>query len=482
MDETPTKIQTVFLDQLHDRGVFNEIHNTYRRRLFRKRELVKREHVGVWGWNTWCGVHTLPLLTGPGIHAILKRTFQVGLDRPEAGTGLLPHAVIHQDGKFASRVEMMCYGGIHSESYCLDNILCWGKMAMEYALVTGDRAWFTPELFKIVTRSLDYILTHLREKYNPALVYAGIEGDWTECTDWEADNSNVTANVLRSLQLAQECQKYVGESCTKLDYATLYAEILTNFNKPVQEGGFWDPHQGYYIHGNDGKGTRIYGNLYFESTVNYFALLWDLVPADRVEKLWAYIRTHQAEIEQPYPVLTNWKPRTAARRPRYGKTVTNGDIWMVLGAHAAAARLQAGYIAEGTRMFRTIVKYEAEEGVLHNCIFQDGSVNDSWDPEIANYGALYAPYVLGLLGIRPKAQGIEFHIRALEGLSHLTTKLFFNQIPFKLKVAWNDSQTPRLTEVVISRNNGKTGEKNEELKTDNLNFLLTRDWKIQPLI
>ena len=52
-------------------------------------------------------------------------------------------------------------------------------------------------------------------------------------------------------------------------------------------------------------------------------------------------------MEVPYPVLTNYLPRTGARRTNYGKTVTNGDIWMVLGAHAAATRSQSGFPERG---------------------------------------------------------------------------------------------------------------------------------------
>ena len=70
-------------------------------------------------------------------------------------------------------------------------------------------------------------------------------------------------------------------------------------------------------------------------------------------------------MEVLYPVLTNYLPRTGAQRTNYGKTVTNGDIWMVLGAHAAATRLQSGFLKEGTEMFKIIVDYEREHGMLH---------------------------------------------------------------------------------------------------------------------
>ncbi len=183
LNSIPHSIETVFLGKLLYHGVFNEIHDTYRKRFF-KRKLIKAEPVGVWGWNSWCGIHTFPLLTGLTINQILTATYDVGFQRTESSTGLLPHAIVHDKGVFGSQLTYKCYDGIHGEGYNLDNILCWAKMAMEYFLITNDRQWFTSEIFGKITHTIDYILENFRGKFNSALIYAGIEGDWTECTNW----------------------------------------------------------------------------------------------------------------------------------------------------------------------------------------------------------------------------------------------------------------------------------------------------------
>ena len=256
LNSIPHSIETVFLGKLLYHGVFNEIHDTYRKRFF-KRKLIKAEPVGVWGWNSWCGIHTFPLLTGLTINQILTATYDVGFQRTESSTGLLPHAIVHDKGVFGSQWTYKCYDGIHGEGYNLDNILCWAKMAMEYFLITNDCQWFTSEIFGKITHTIDYILENFRGKFNSALIYAGIEGDWTECTNWNLDNANVNVNMLNVLQLAQECQQLLGTMETTCDYSEIYNEILYNFNKPVSEGGFWDQNQGFYIHGNNGRGTEV---------------------------------------------------------------------------------------------------------------------------------------------------------------------------------------------------------------------------------
>ena len=446
LNDLPTRIKSVYLDQLLWKDCFNEVHNTYKRFFF-KRKLKKREHVGIWGWNTWCGVHVLPVLVGKRIKTILKNTIEVGFNNLEPNTGLLPHAVIHEDRNFASKPTYKCYGGEHGEAYNLDNILCWAKMAMEYFLQTQELEWFLPKL-QVIQHNLDFILDNFTNKFNPVLIYAGIEGDWTECTDWILDNANVNVNFLRTLLLFINSIKRIKQSkkghyrqiknLSIAQYQHIYNEMRTSFNNPVEKGGFWSKELGYYIHGNDGKGEIVHGDKYFESTANYFALLWNITEKSQEKILWEYIESHKTQIEMPYPVLTNFHPRTSARRKKYGKTVTNGDIWMVLGAHAAAARLQNGEIKQGTDMYKAIVDYELEHGVLHNCIYQDGSVNDSWDPEIANYGSLYVPLVLGVLGIDAVGNGLKFRLQPLEHMENLKMDFFITGKSYSFNLKWDN--------------------------------------------
>ena len=451
----PGKIEEIFVGRLLDNGVYNEVHNKYKRRLLRKDKLVETKHVGVWGWNSWCGVHTFPILTSGTLHDIYKATVDVGFSNTEEGTGLLPHAVLHENG-FASTPTFKCYGGAHGEAYNLDNIMCWAKMAMEYYLASGDTRWFEAK-FGTIKATIDYILDNLRDKYNPKLIYTGVEGDWTECTDWEMDNANVNVNMVRTLELFTESAKLLGKHDVTNDYLSVRDELITHVNKPVEEGGFWSEDLGYYIHGNNGDGTIVHGDRYFESTANYFALLWSIVPEDRLAVLWQSIDARHEPLEMPYPVLTNLHPRTGARRKNYGATVTNGDVWMVLGAHAAATRLQGGYRKIGTAMFKAIVKYEMREGVLHNCIYpKTGGVNKSWDPEIANYGALFAPITLGILGINYHSEGLEFNLVPLEGMQRLKVTLYFTGKTIKLDVKWDSTgQLQAGSNMVVGEGAGK---------------------------
>jgi hypothetical protein len=469
LNDIPSKIQTVFLDKLYHNGVFNELYNKYKRNWLGKSKLISTKPVGVWGWNSWCGIHTFPVLTGPSVGEIYKKTVDVGLNNIEERTGLLPHAVLHEDGKFASKPTYMCYGGEHGESYNLDNILCWAKMAMEYFLATNDKEWFNQATFRKVTTSIDYILNNLRDKFNPSLVYIGVEGDWTENNDWTGDSSNVNANMLRSLDLAMQCQDLLEYKGTDLDYLKISNDIYDNFNKPVKEGGFWDEEHGYYILGNDGKGTMVHGDKFFESTVNYFSILWDITPNEYQERIWEYVNKNRHNLELPYPVLTNHKPRTGARRKHYGKSVTNGDIWFILGSMASAARLQSGYINEGTEMYKIIVDY-GKNDCLHNNLYQDGSANKSWDPEIGNNGAYFACLVLGVLGIKLRARGLEFHITGLQGLSELTMNLFFNGEKLELNLTWKGG---KMEGIKIQRLDA-SGKKLEEVTSDKRSFVLGR--------
>ncbi|MHA1338577.1 MAG: hypothetical protein ACTSRZ_02440 [Promethearchaeota archaeon] len=439
-------ISKIYLKKLVYNNAFNEIHNEFKKRLF-KRKLVKSEYVGVWGWNSWCGIHIFPLLTSNKIMEIYKNTVDVGFSHLEPENGILPHAVLHKNGIFAGEPTYKCYGGIHGEDYNIDNILCWAKMAMEYFLATNDYEWFNSQKMTIISTTVDFFLNNYRAKYNPALLYSGIEGDWTECTNWELDNSDINVNMLRTLELLIECEKIFGKSYSNsnFNYKDIFNEILQNFNKPIEEGGFWHNKLGFYVHGNDGKGIHIEGDKYFESTVNYFSILWNFAPENYSKRIFEYLNKHHEEIENPkpvyVPVLTNYKPRTNARRKNYGKTVTNGDIWVVLGAHATAARLKKGFIDIGTKMYKAILKHSQDHGFFHNSIYLNGSVNDSWDPEVANNGAPYPPLIYGLLGIELKAEGIKFKISCLKNIKSLKMILFLFQIPHYFEISWTSDNT-----------------------------------------
>lgn len=471
-----TFITDPYLTQLVKWNRINEIHNTFKRRFF-KRVKVKSEHVGVWGWNSWCGIHLLPLLIGEKYINLIKNTIETGFQYTEKGTGVLPHAIIHKDGIFASEPTYRCYDGVHGEDYNIDNILCWAKMAMEYFLISSDFEWFLgiatgskSDKLKIIETTINFFLNNRRDKYNPKLIYSGIEGDWTECTDWELDNSNVNANMIKTLELLIESLKLIKiehnssnndeatgaitdadtDADTSIEdkiekYNLIRNELIDEFNKDVSEGGFLNDDKGFYIHGNDGIGENIHGDRYFESTVNYFSILWNIADDYKRKRILDYIDKNSDKIERPYPVLTNYKPRTGARRKDYGKTVTNGDIWLVLGGHATAVRIQNGKSRinglnktdKGGEMFKMIVDYRLEHGVFHNSIYLNGTTNDVWDPEVANSGAAFPPLLLGILGIKLTAESVKFNIKPILGLEYFNIDLFMFGRKFRLQIQWN---------------------------------------------
>ena len=415
------RIESVFFDQLTFNGRICEVHSTP--------DGGKRP-VGIWGWNTWCGIHDLPPLVDASFRRVLEATIDEGLQRPEPGTGLLPHAVpIDSDGRIGyvegkPKVHYRTYDGVHGEDYCLDNIICWAKMALELFLYTRNRRWFTLEKLSVIERSTDYILTHFTSQYNEHLIQSGIEGDWTENTNWHADNSNNNVCMVNCLDLLAEVEKVFGRDSRSTKYLDASRNIREEFRKDSRAGGFWLEGR-WFLHGNDGTGGRVYGDRYFESTANYFSILWDIADRSQEKLIFSYIDSNPG-IEHPFPVLTNHLPRDNARRMNYGYTVTDGDVWLTLGAHAAVARLRRGYQSQATRMYRAIVEYEKKEGTIHNNIRQDGSANEVWSPEVGNYGSLFTPLVEGVMGLRPVADGLIIDPRPLEGMTRFRTLVPLN--------------------------------------------------------
>ncbi len=443
LDDIQERIDRVFINQLTHEGRFCELYTD---------KDGNTRPVGIWGWNTWCGIHDLTPLVGSDVHDIVRDTLDEGLSRPEPGTGLLPHSVpIDSDGRIGYRegrenVYYRTYSGVHGEDYCLDNIICWAKMALEFFLYTRDRSWLSQDKLQTIEKSTDYILDNLRGEYNPNLIESGIEGDWTENTDWHADNSNNNVCMIQCLRQLAEVESIFGRTGKEKRYRQAEKEIKSAFLLPAEEGGFWDSGRGYFLHGNDARGQRVYGHDYFESTANYMALLLGIPSRNQSERIWHYLEANP-EIESPLPVLTNHLPRKNARRENYGQSITNGDVWLTLGAHAAVARLRSGYVGQASGMYRAIMGFERREGTIHNSIFMDWTHDGKWSPEIGNYGSLITPLTEGVLGLQPIAGGLRIKPCRLTGMKNLdtTAPLSYAGKNFFLDIKWRGGTSLTVT-------------------------------------
>ena len=445
-DHIYSRIQNVFIDRLTYQGCFARVHCP-------DESSPTKYHSEIRGWNTWCGIHDMIPLAEPDTCQIMRSTFDLGLRHIEPETGLFPYSIrIGPQGVIGSAIEYRTHGGAHGEGYNIDNIICWAKMILEFVLYTRDLQWFTAEKLLIVENSINYILKNLRKGYNPYLITAGIEGDWTENTNWEGDNANVNANMHHCLQLLAAVENLFGSVEKVEKYLQAADEISLAYNLLSSRGGFWDEKRGYYIHGNDGTGKRVYGDDYFETSANIFSILWGMADQERTSLIWEFIDSYP-EIELPYPALTNLYPRSSPRRPDYGHTPGNGDIRFTLGAHAAVARLECGYAEKATQMFKAILNYELKEGTMHNNIYPDGSSNPDCSPEMANYGSLFTILIEGLLGLRPTSEGLLIHPYPLGGMSYLKIlkPFYYAGKPFYIEVKFGGPKLVRVKMKAVAR-------------------------------
>ena len=88
-----SRIKTVYLEQLTYKGAFCQV-------LTEKDKSPKRP-VGIWGFNTWAGLHAIILLGDEKFRETLRNTFEYALKFTEDRTGLLPHAINGNHEKIA---------------------------------------------------------------------------------------------------------------------------------------------------------------------------------------------------------------------------------------------------------------------------------------------------------------------------------------------------------------------------------------------
>jgi len=63
---------------------------------------------------------------------------------------------------------------------------------------------------------------------------------------------------------------------------------------------------------------------------------------------------------------------------------------------------------------------------------------------------LFAPFVLGLLGLQLKHDSVELNITHLTGLDHLKTTLFIFQNKYELTISWKDNRINQMQMIPIN--------------------------------
>ena len=147
--------------------------------------------------------------------------------------------------------------------YLMDSQTDYVMVVAEQFQNTGNKAWAQGQK-QTCEKVLDYLLK--RDTNGNGLVEMmtdkltdGKGSDWIDIV-WSAyENALVNAELYNALTLWAGVEQVLNDN-TKADlYKAAAAKLKASFNKPIDQGGFWNPDRKWYVYWRD-KDNSIHGN------------------------------------------------------------------------------------------------------------------------------------------------------------------------------------------------------------------------------
>ena len=211
--------------------------------------------------------------------------------------------------------------------------------------LTGDRKWLAGQK-SACERALNYLLR--REAGHSGLVTmmtdSGKEqrgSDWIDIIWASYKNALVNAELYHALGLWADAEDTLGDPVQAASYRDFAARLKSSFNRPVSEGGFWDPTNQWYAYWLDKDGSVHGDNLVVP--VNFSAISYGL--CDEAARQKAILDRIEAEMQKenlftwPLSFFPYQREEGAGSNfpfPKY----ENGDLflsWDEVGVRAYAA-------------------------------------------------------------------------------------------------------------------------------------------------
>lgn len=140
--------------------------------------------------------------------------------------------------------------------------------------LNGDLNWIRGQK-KACERALDYLLK--RDTNGNGLVEmaadyrtAGRASDWLDTIHASYENAFVNAQMYRALMLWSRIEGLLADRTKEIAYLIDASKLKASFNKSIDQGGFWDPKNQWYVYWREKDGSVHGNNLVLP--VNFMAI------------------------------------------------------------------------------------------------------------------------------------------------------------------------------------------------------------------
>ncbi len=289
--------------------------------------------------------------------------------------------------------------------YLLDSQPDYVMNVAEQFDLTGDRQWLAGH--KVTCeRALDFLMR--REVGHSGLVAMMTNSekeqrgsDWIDIIWASYENALVNAELYNALELWAGAEETLDDPARAATYRDFATRLKASFNRPISQGGFWDPANQWYVYWRDQDGS-IHGNN-LVTPVNFSAIGYGICDDPARQK--AILDQMEAEMQKEN--LFSWPLNFSPYQLNEGgggnfpyPNYENGDLflsWGELGVRAYAAydpALALKYVK------KTLARY-AEDGLSFQRYLrtpQSGAGDDILAGNCMSIVGLYRD----IYGIQPK--------------------------------------------------------------------------------
>ena len=295
--------------------------------------------------------------------------------------------------------------------------------------LTGDMKWVKTHK-TACERALDYLMK--RDSNGNGLVEMttsshseGKSSDWIDVIWASYENAFVNAELYYALALWSDIEDLLGDRSRASTYRMFAQKLKASFNKTTDDGGFWEPHNQWYVYWRD-KDNSIHGNN-LTVPVNFMAVAYGL--CDDTTRSRAILNQIEAQMQKEnlfaWPLcLFSYAPGEGASWQWPFPNYENGDIFLSWGE--VGTRAYASYDAGiGVKYIDSILARYKKDGLAFQRYLrktQEGAGDD-----------ILAGNCFAIVGLYRNVYGIQPKYNRLYLEPHLTPELNGTRLNYRLR-------------------------------------------------
>lgn len=289
--------------------------------------------------------------------------------------------------------------------YLLDSQPCYVICVAEQFDLSGDLAWLRSHQ-KSCRAALEYMLR--RDEDGDGLLevipksYKEERGsDWIDIVWASHENALVNAEMYEAMIQWASLEEVMGDAAQAGHFLAAAEKLKAAFNRPINEGGFWNPDRSWYVYWREPDGSVHGDNLV--TPVNFAAIAYGLCddPDRRARVLDQIESLMQKEGLFHWPLcFFAYKPEEVQARQKVFPDYENGDIFLSWAEVAVRAYAPSDPALALKYIQKVIDRYNADGLSFQRCLRV--SAAGSGDDILAGNAMAIVGLYRDIYGVRPR--------------------------------------------------------------------------------